>query len=89
MNVIIDMRKLTSIALSEHFDGFVQRKVAEGKYQNVDEVINAGLQLLEQEEKKNQALRKAIQDGIDSQVVASFGPTMHLRELKKLKSLNE
>jgi len=89
MNVIFDMRKLTSIALSEHFDGFVQRKVAEGKYQNADEVISAGLQLLEQEEKKNQALRKAIQDGIDSQVVVNFSPTMHLRELKKLKSLNE
>jgi len=85
----MNMSKKTSIMLGKHFDEFVKRKVAEGRFKNVSEVVRTGLQLLEEEEGKLKTLKKAIQDGINSDVAAGFGPTMHLRELKKLKSLNE
>ena len=83
------MSKKTSIMLGKHFDEYVKRKVVEGKFKNVSEVVRTGLQLLEEEEGRLNTLKKAIQDGIDSDVATGFGPTMHLRELKKLKSLNE
>ncbi len=83
------MRKNRSIVLGEHFEEFVKHKVEKGRYKNISAVVRAGLQLLEEEEGKINTLKNAIQNGIDSGIVDSFGPTMHLRELKKLKSLNE
>jgi len=85
----MNMSKKSSIMLGTHFEEFVKRKVVEGKFRNRSEVVRAGLRLLEEEEGKFDTLKKAIQNGMDSGVATSFGPTMHLRELKKLKSLNE
>jgi antitoxin ParD1/3/4 len=51
-------------------------------------VIRAGLRLLEEEEQKFYALRKAIQDGIDSGVAEDFDPKTHLKELKQRKKVN-
>ena len=39
-------------------------------------------------EKKYYALKKAIQDGIDSGIVENFNPKTHLKELKKRKQKN-
>ncbi|MEM9546737.1 MAG: type II toxin-antitoxin system ParD family antitoxin [Bacteroidota bacterium] len=88
-NKSIDMSEKTSITLGTYFDEYVKRKVAEGRFKNISEVVQTSLQLLKEEEGKLNTLKKAIQDGIDSNVASGFGPTMHLRELKKLKSLNE
>ena len=60
------MSKNTSVALGEHFSSFVEAQVADGRYGNVSEVIRAGLRLLEEAEARHQALRAAIQDGLDS-----------------------
>ncbi len=76
------MSKNTSISLGNYFDNFVQDRVSEGRYKNVSEVIRAGLRLLEEEESKMIALRKAIQEGIDSGFVEDFDPEKHLQELK-------
>jgi len=50
---------MASISLGEHFEHFVQRKIAQGRYQNSSEVVRAGLRLLEDyeelaEERKRQ-----------------------------------
>lgn len=63
---MVAMSTTTSFALSDHFRDFARRKVAEGRYESTSEVVRAGLRLLEAEEKKLEALRKAIQEGIDS-----------------------
>lgn len=60
----------TSVALGEHFETFVKRKLAEGQYNNASEVIRAGLRLLEDVENeralKLKALRAAVKTGLDS-----------------------
>lgn len=68
----------TSVALGTHFESFVREQVDSGRYNNVSEVVRAGLRLLEQEaqtyEAKLAALRAAIAEGevgepIDAEIV--------------------
>jgi len=80
--------KNTSVSLGTYFDQFVQTQVSAGRYKNVSEVIRAGLRLLENEESKAIALKKAIQKGIDSGIVNDFDPENHLRELKERRKNN-
>ncbi len=82
------MSKNTSISLGDYFDKFVQSQVSAGRYKNVSEVIRAGLRLLENEESKVIALRKAIQEGIDSGIAHDFNPEKHLQDLKARRKKN-
>ena len=49
-----------NINLTEHFDEFVQRQVASGRYGNASEIVREGLRLLEEQEEERQAKRKAL-----------------------------
>ena len=80
--------KNTSISLGDYFDNFVSSQVSGGRYKNVSEVVRAGLRLLEDEESKVIALRKAIQEGIDSGIAQDFNPDKHLQELKAKRKIN-
>ncbi|MCF8209901.1 MAG: type II toxin-antitoxin system ParD family antitoxin [Rhodoferax sp.] len=57
----------TSVALTPHFESLTQQWVANGRYNNVSEVIRDGLRLLEsrvqEEEARLIALREAAQQG--------------------------
>ncbi len=80
--------KNTSISLGNYFDQFVSSQVAAGRYQNVSEVVRAGLRLLEDEESKIVALRAAIQKGLDSARVDNFDFEENLKQLKAEKRTN-
>ncbi len=80
--------KNTSISLGNYFDQFVRKQISAGRYKNVSEVIRAGLRLLENEENKVMALKKAIQEGIDSGTAHDFAPEKHLQELKERRKSN-
>jgi len=82
------MSKNTSISLGNYFEQFIQSRISEGRYNNVSEVIRAGLRLLEEEESKVIALRKAINDGIDSGLATDFDPQEHLASLKTKRASN-
>lgn len=60
----------TSVALSSHFELFVKEQINVGRFNNVSEVVRAGLRLLEDHEQlqalKLQELRTAIDAGASS-----------------------
>ena len=76
------MSKNTSVSLGDHFEGFVEGRVAIGRYKNASEVIRAGLRLLEEEEDRVQSLRNAIQEGVNSGIAVNFDAKKHLEKLK-------
>lgn len=57
----------TSVALGKHFEVFIQEQVQRGRFNNVSEVVRAGLRLLEEHEQRHQlelqALRAEIAAG--------------------------
>lgn len=79
----IVMGRNTSVSLGSYFDAFIESRINEGRYKNASEVIRAGLRLLEEDENRITALRKAVQDGIDSEIVEDFDSDKHLELLKK------
>lgn len=79
------MGRNTSVSLGNHFENFVDNRITEGRFKNASEVIRAGLRLLEEEENKILALRKAINEGIQSGIAENFDPKKHLESLKARK----
>lgn len=82
------MDRNTSISIGTYFDTFIKSRISTGRYKNASEVIRAGLRLLEEEENKNLALRKAIQEGIESGIANDFNPETLLVNLKAKKNMN-
>ena len=60
------MAKNTSIKLGDHFDAFIAAQLENGRYGSASEVIRQGLRMLEEHERKVEALRLAIIEGEDS-----------------------
>ena len=77
------MARNTSVTLGQHFDEFVLKKINEGRFQTVSEVVRAGLRKLEQDEIKLQALREKLQAGEDSPMVENFNGKQLLADLHK------
>ncbi len=75
------MGKNTSISLGNHFEDFIKSEVESGKYGSASEVIRSALRLLENEEKKEKELLKALEAGIASGFVGDFDPEEHLKKL--------
>ena len=72
------MAKNTSISLGDHFEGFIDKQVASGRYGSASEVIRASLRLLEEREGKIGALRQALIDGENSGSAGEFS----IKEIK-------
>ena len=79
----IIMSKNTSISLGNHFESFILKKVGSGRYNSASEVIRAGLRLLEQEERKTDALKEALELGEESGFAMDFNAKEHLQDLHK------
>lgn len=77
------MGKNTSISLGDHFEDFILNKIREGRYHSASEVIRAGLRLLEQEERKIEALKNELERGELSGVAKDFDAKKHLNSLHK------
>ena len=77
--------KTTTVALGPHFEEFIQASILSGRYNNASEVVRSGLRLLEAEEQKIAAVRAAIEEGLNSGIVADFDPEVYLLEMKARK----
>jgi len=82
------MGRNTSISLGNHFESFIENSITDGRFNNASEVVRAGLRLLEDEENKVIALRKAINEGLESGRALDFDPKKHLKSLKDQRSAN-
>ena len=60
---------MASISLGDHFEKFAQEQISRGRYQNVSEVVRAGLRMLEDYELNRQerlrSLKVKINDAWD------------------------
>ena len=75
------MSKNTSISLGDHFESFISKKVGSGRFHSASEVIRAGLRLLEEEERKTEALKSALELGEKSGIAQDFNAKNHLKSL--------
>jgi len=66
----------TSVALTAHFDAFIEQQLSSGRYSDASEVVRDGLRLLErqqaQETLKLDVLRRAAQAGFNAIDVGDF-----------------
>ena len=60
------MAKNTSITLGPHFDDFIAKQLATGRYGSASEVVRAGLRMLEDNESKLEHLRHLLTEGENS-----------------------
>jgi antitoxin ParD1/3/4 len=79
----------TSVALSPHFEAFIRDQVKSGRYNNVSEVVCAGLRLLEDTERQQaiqlQALRNDIAAGKASGAPLAAEPVFDRLQAKYAK----
>lgn len=57
------MQRNTSVTLGDHFRGFVESKIQQGRFESTSEAVRAGLRLLEEQEAKLDLLRKKLSVG--------------------------
>ena len=74
------------MALGPYFEDFIKAKISQGRYNNVSEVIRAGLRLLEENEERIMALKAAIDEGLESGAAEGFDPSEHLKALKEARA---
>ena len=82
------MGRNTSISLGSHFEEFIEKSIASGRFNNASEMVRAGLRLLEDEEYKVAALRNALMEGVNSGRVERFDANRHLESLKIKRANN-
>ena len=78
------MSKNTSISLGNHFESLILNKVGSGRYNSISEVIRAGLRLLEQEDRKTDTLKEALELGENSGIAKDFSAKEHLQGMHEM-----
>jgi antitoxin ParD1/3/4 len=76
----------TSVSLSPHFETFIRDQIESGRYNNVSEVVRAGLRLLEDTERQQavqlQALKNDIAAGLASGAALAAQPVFDRLQAK-------
>ena len=81
----------SSVALGSHFEEFVKRQVASGRYNNVSEVVRDGLRLLQDAEDMRQGklawLRTELKKGLESGPATAFDAAEVKAEGQRLRAM--
>ena len=75
------MARTVTVTLGPHYEEFVKANISCGRYNNVSEVIRAGLRRLEEDELRLAAIRAALIEGEKSGVAEDFNPEKFLEKL--------
>lgn len=78
------MAKVTSIVIDEQLDAFIGKQIDQGRFETADEVVEAGLRLLQKHEAEIEAIRAAIIEGEESGEPVEFDFDAFL-EMKKAR----
>ena len=70
------MARTVTVTLGQHYEDFIRSIIEGGRFNNVSEVVRAGLRRLEEDEDRLAAVRAALIEGENSGVVEGFD--MHL-----------
>ena len=65
----------TSVALSPHFESFIQEQIKSGRYNNASEVVRAGLRLLEDQHTRATMQREELRAAIAAGLASGSGKT--------------
>jgi antitoxin ParD1/3/4 len=66
------MPRSNTVTVGDHFAEFIERQIAQGRYDSPSDVVTAGLRLLEEHETKLEALRAALIEGEQSGLSTPF-----------------
>lgn len=75
------MARTVTVTLGPHYEEFIRANIEGGRFNNVSEVIRAGLRRLEEDETRLAAIRSALVEGEESGIVEDFNPEEFLRKL--------
>ncbi|CCE01897.1 type II toxin-antitoxin system ParD family antitoxin [Bradyrhizobium sp. STM 3809] len=80
----------SSYTIGKHYEAFIKRLVDSGRYSTASEVMREGLRLVEEKEEhrkaKLEALRSAIQEGLDSGPAENWDLDDLIAEAKRRKA---
>ncbi|AOG11372.1 MULTISPECIES: type II toxin-antitoxin system ParD family antitoxin [Rhizobium/Agrobacterium group] len=68
------MNKPVQVTIAEPFDSFIDAQLESGQFKSAQEVVEAGLQLLKEEQARVEWLRNALIEGENSGPSVSFDP---------------
>lgn len=77
------MARNTSVSLGDHFTGFIDSQVQDGRYGSASDVVRAGLRLLEEHEARVRALQNALIAAEESSPPEAFDSDAFLKEMRK------
>ena len=73
-----------NVSLTPYLKQYVERKIGDGRYNNVSEVIREALRLLEQQDIEREARLVHLRSGTDSNADAGDNPSLwHQRAYKR------
>ncbi|MDF1722704.1 MAG: type II toxin-antitoxin system ParD family antitoxin [Minwuia sp.] len=76
------MPRNTSVSLGDHFSGFIDKQVLDGRYGSASEVVRAGLRLLEEHEARVRSLQDALVAAEQSGAPEVFDSDAFLKEMQ-------
>jgi antitoxin ParD1/3/4 len=77
------MPRSNTVTVGDYFAKFIERQIAQGRYDSASDVVAAGLRLLEEHEAKLEALRAALIEGEQSGAPTPFDLEEFLDEMHK------